>query len=276
LTGALPIIISCKALAQDEAATLKHEKSHAVMSAFQGALKITTAVISDSRDSDDDENWANKTEFIWGGEATSDYIFRSLVAKIEKKYTGENLTTENLLEDPDVEKLMHISLSGSKDEILAYMSEEQAPNFIISVLLGKNGGYDYFKKANVPNELHDILWKEYSNRLMEYMAGSMKLYADYKIDPVFSQRIQSFRWVLAQIPIEHWNNQLASMPFDKEVTEYDGLKTELYKKYTEADSKDDDNSKEAIKEKFQRLILNVRDHCFDRTIFEDIADVADA
>ncbi len=121
----------------------------------------------------------------------------------------------------DWENVMDAALGAAKDEILAeYLAKNGDINRHREHLSKQGGLYDYFKNnfginpSQTP-ELYQELWAEYGATIKtasdsaEYL---VRIYNDYKLP----KRIELLRWVLAQIPLRDWKEQLEKTLFQKE------------------------------------------------------------
>lgn len=116
-------------------------------------------------------------------------------------------------------QVLSYALGGAKHELLAqYRAVGGANNGIINNLTELGGTYDYFVrtfKIDAKDKLHTTLWNEYTRTILDADAVSKQVYWSYMRFGLI-QRVETFRWVLAQIPIDQWRRQLEGALFVEE------------------------------------------------------------
>jgi hypothetical protein len=150
----------------------------------------------------------------------SDDVVLDQPTEDQKKQKAERARLED--------RLLSYALGRAKDELLAnYKTTSYDPFSYKNELLERMDVYDYFKIAglSVTSSAYERLHSRYKENLYEACREAnypAALYARRNL----KKRYETFRWVLAQIPLEDWSDQLTRMPFEEEadlLTDLDGI-----------------------------------------------------
>lgn len=136
--------------------------------------------------------------------------------KLQKQWEAD---PEQAKSSPEWKKLMDYSLGWAKDEILAeYKAFPGNVAHHVQTLQRQQYNYDYFGrslKIDPQSSLYTALWQEYKQK-MDTNFGTARDVAQAYRRFNLQQRTELFRWVLAQIPLDQWHDQLTRTLFVEE------------------------------------------------------------
>ncbi len=166
---------------------LKHEEGHAENKVFIDALKKA------------------ERKTIWSE-------WRS-----NKLQEGEaEIESERIKNSENYKLILHSALSQAKNELLAELKSNPG-NLDLGKLLERGGIYDYFDDYCADEFSYNLLWQDYEKILRQSVSAAQDIIKNYFILPrKLWRRLDLFRWVLAQIPIQDWPRQLERSQFIKE------------------------------------------------------------
>lgn len=131
-------------------------------------------------------------------------------------------SVDELKEEPDGEgyaRILEYACSCAKDELLADYKANQDSFALYLKHLEKRGGlYDYFlNRLFLPqsSEAYRELWNQYEQILTTNVDAAKRVVQSYLRFNLYD-RIEQFRWVLAQIPLDKWKEQLDATLFTEE------------------------------------------------------------
>lgn len=141
-----------------------------------------------------------KIHRIWGRDIVEQKTINHL-----KKLAKEDINS--IKTTPEWNNILEYALARAKNELLAEYKSQSGKSADYFNTLQNNPNYDYFLEIGLDpkSELYHKLWDEYTTILqsaVNMMEKIVRLY--HRINLVPHDRIQSFRWVLAQTPIEKW------------------------------------------------------------------------
>jgi hypothetical protein len=201
---------------------------------------------------------------------------------------------------PEWEFWINFALTQAKDEILAEIGPTGG-NIAghLGNLLDKNGQYNYFSYIHeldfattfnigdgLKSNLGDELWKDYTQRLKQSTKTIEKFHETVVSVDYFSEgwykRYKLLGYILAQIPIQDWEQQLEKTGFAREIRDYESIQVSLkdYISDTEplAPKRTRNEKEKYIEEEAKKLqdkldyILNSK---YDKPIQQDLAGLID-
>ncbi len=188
---------------------LRHEEGHAEIAPYRTALFLIRGAFSPR----------GKHLTVWGQPSFNLTEFEGIK---EKMASGEKPERWN--------DLVVLALSRAKEELLADMKSESQiidiKSHLENSLLERGGVYDFFiegMSVKEDSKLHLELWEDYSAKLKESTESALDLAVLYSAQSAWRKRAELFRWVLAQIPIAKWEEQLGKTLFIEEGQEYISL-----------------------------------------------------
>lgn len=122
-------------------------------------------------------------------------------------------------ETPEWRNALTYMYSRAKDELLADYFASEGSFYHVRSLLKQGGVYDYASKyLGIPpsSDLYNALWDEYRATLEVAIKSANNITEQY-MSLSLDERIDAFRWVLAQIPLDQWERQLRGTMFLDEV-----------------------------------------------------------
>ncbi len=142
------------------------------------------------------------------------------INKSVKKLNGYPNDEIKTLPKPELETILKLALERAKNEILALLKQGRYDLLQSSptAMTEKNGAYNFFRHLNIEQDsqafrLH--LWPEYKQKLKEACEKLNDLIVPYT-ELGLNERIDLMRWVMAQIPLIDWPNQIEKSGFAKE------------------------------------------------------------
>jgi hypothetical protein len=173
---------------------LRHEKGHAENEALRDALRKADR------------------KLVWG---KLDYPWLA----IEKLRSGQ-VETGDIRNLEDYKVVLRYALAHAKDEILAeYKSQYGLFAHHTQNLKQKGGLYDYFAQMGIESDspIYAMLWEDYEREIDGATQVVQTITQSYWLAySMLTRKIELFRWVLAQIPLEQWSRQLKNSLFSKE------------------------------------------------------------
>lgn len=235
-----------------------HEKGHAENHAFSGSL-------------------GKKVRCVWGHESS---ILASAKNRLKELWGVDKKIT---IESQEYQEVLQYALASAKNELLADYKAEQHFGHAAS-LKTKGGLYDYFIHHGITPEesptLYTQLWKDYEEAITNACKAAEKitnLYGntlssasifmgnDYDDRSEYiGKRVELFRWILAQIPLEEWAKQLAGVPFLEEAKQLD----EAFKTGGLIKNLDNNDSSKPVLEELYREFTELTKLHQDQPLFE--------
>lgn len=166
----------------------------------------------------------SRRKAVWGG------LSLKKISQYYNKETEENdvdelsriFETRGVAEakrSPIWHHFLEYSLGMAKDELLAdYRGKTKYPFSHLDKLKKRGDLYDYFAKhlsLSESSELYSALWQEYENILESNVAAARNIVQIYQKFGL-AERLDLFRWVLAQIPLDQWQKSLGNSLFEVE------------------------------------------------------------
>jgi hypothetical protein len=191
---------------------MRHEKGHAENRVLQNALPKDThrVVWGNLADKPTKEIVAYSTAVDTWSQSSDEEEQRKLL-----EYTRSHA------KEQDKARVLQYALAHAKDEILAeYHANQESFGAYRKHLLKRGGLYDYFGNSlsiDTSSATYKELWTSYESILHENIDVADAIVRAYKRLGLF-KRIDHFRWVLAQIPVEKWKEQLEATLFVEEAT----------------------------------------------------------
>lgn len=198
----------------DKTLIFDHEAGHSRNRTFINALRRRKTKIAIRQADGTDKMVTVDSGVVWG--AFEDFESRKKdAALLITQWSSNPDEARNSLEWQSV---IGYSLHRAKDELLADVEARDSLGPHAQNVLAKNNAYDYFAKRLdiLPGTaLYDALWKEYSERIKKNEETAEFVLQQYRRAGL-SDRAEVFKWVLAQIPLEKWDDQLHKTLFVEE------------------------------------------------------------
>jgi len=217
--------------------TTRHEKAHAENSAFLEALRRSDKKV------------------VWSKSENRDL----------KKKEVQSLIEAWGWEDPESKKVSSIynrvlglALSLAKDELLADF-EAEGHMVTISMQL-RFGDYPYFEKFGIKkgSSLYEKLNAEYQEIIDSAFFTAQDIVNNYRSFGLID-RIELFRWVLAQIPVEQWEKQLKATSFFQESNKLYDVIEYCFGSQTNNISQSEKSRRRSIHEKLFSALREIQD-----------------
>jgi hypothetical protein len=189
---------------EDKIGYLKHELDHAKNKVFINALRLI----------------GKDRAVVWGG-------FIDVAGKVDSARRLKALWNSHPDEargSVEWQSILGYALQRAKNELLADVGRSESFSTHLNNLIIQNGMYDFFlKKLGIPagSGLHAALWVEYDRILKVNVLNSSNKGTDYNADLDTAEEVlqsykalglgergELFRWVLGQIPLDKWKDQL--------------------------------------------------------------------
>jgi hypothetical protein len=210
----VPLIVVNKALDHREGVILGHENRHASQNVFQSTLEKAGKKVV----------WGGTRKYVADRDANNLVDFWNQEKLVPSQEADSGHDKEDSLERVTRNKdeywvLIDYALSKVKDEWLAYQSQNDIG--FAGNLMTKGGVYDYFRNladGKLPADLYDELWEDYQARFEVETNVAQEIIDSYSYSGLgLENRKKIFLWVLAQIPMQEWQNQLSRTGFTEEV-----------------------------------------------------------